>query len=411
MNGQLALFAAGDEKGLPRVFTVSEVTRRIRAWLEADRVLQDLWLVGEVSNWRQSPAGHVYFTLKDDQAAMRCVLWRSNAHQVSYLPAGDGETVLAHGYVSVYDPQGVYQLYVDELQPLGLGSWYARFEELKRKLEAEGLLTRPRRPLPTFPRRIGVVTSPSGAVLRDILNVLRRRYPLAEVILAPTLVQGDDAPPQIVRALQAIARVPQVDVVILARGGGSIEDLWAFNDERVARAIAASPLPVVCGVGHETDFTIADFVADMRAPTPSAAAELVTPDRTELQRRIATLRRGLAAACTNLIVRLRRKLEGEKRSLRQLSLRTRLQRLRQRVDELALTAMRTVRYALVLRHERLRGLRWRLEVLNPTATLARGYAIVYRQDDHRVVVRVAQVSRGDRLTVRVSDGYFRSTVD
>ena len=411
MSEQLALFPTQDEGGLPRIFTVSEVTQRIRAWLEADRVLQDLWLVGEVSNWRQSPAGHIYFTLKDEEAALRCVLWRSNAHQVSYLPSGDGETVLAHGYVSVYDPQGVYQLYVDELQPLGLGSWYARFEELKRRLAAEGLFARPRRPLPRFPRRIGVVTSPSGAVLRDILNVLRRRYPLAEVILAPTLVQGEEAPPQIARALEAIARVPGVDVIILARGGGSIEDLWAFNDERVARAIAASPLPVVCGVGHETDFTIADFVADVRAPTPSAAAELVTPDRAELQRRLAVLRRALATACFNLIIRLRRRLEAERRALRQLSPRTQLQRQRQHVDELALTIVRTMRYAMALRRERLSGLRHRLEVLNPAATLARGYAIVRRQDDRRVVMRVAHIASGDRLSVQVSDGTFMSTVD
>lgn len=411
MSEQLALFPTHDKEDLPRVFTVSEITRRIRTWLEADRVLQDVWLMGEVSNWRQSPAGHIYFTLKDEQAALRCVLWRSNAHHVHYLPSGDGETVLAHGYVSVYEPQGVYQLYVDEMQPLGMGSWYARFEQLKRKLEAEGLFDRPRRPLPRFPRRIGVVTSPSGAVLRDILNVLRRRYPLAEVILAPTLVQGEDAPLQIVRALQAIARVPGVDVIILARGGGSIEDLWAFNDERVARAVADSPLPVVCGVGHETDFTIADWVADVRAPTPSAAAELVTPDRAELQRRVQALERALATACHNLIARLRRKVEAERRALRQLSPRAMLQRQRQHVDELALAIVRALRHALALRRERLSGLHRRLEVLNPTATLARGYAIVRRQDDHRVVMRIAQVSPGDRLRVQVSDGTFTSTVE
>ncbi|MGQ9500707.1 MAG: exodeoxyribonuclease VII large subunit [Anaerolineae bacterium] len=411
MTEQLALFPDQDERNLPRIFTVSEITQRIKSWLESDRVLQNLWLMGEVSNWRHSPAGHTYFTLKDEQAAIRCVLWRSNAHQVSYLPSSDGEIVLAHGYVSVYDPQGVYQLYVDELQPLGIGSWYARFEELKRRLETEGLFSRPRHPLPRFPRRIGVVTSPSGAVLRDILNVLRRRYPLAEVILAPTLVQGEEAPLQIVRALQTIAQVPGVDVVILARGGGSIEDLWAFNDERVARAIAATPLPVVCGVGHETDFTIADFVADLRAPTPSAAAEIVTPDRAELQRRVQTLRRALATICFELIARLRRRLAAERRALRQLSPRDRLQRQRQHVDELALTLVRALRYALALRRERLVGLRRRLEVLNPTATLARGYAVVRRQDDRRVVMRVAQVASGDHLSVQVSDGTFMSTVD
>jgi exodeoxyribonuclease VII large subunit len=264
-------------------------------------VLQDLWLEGEVSNWKHAPSGHIYFTLKDEAASIRCAMWRSNIQRAAYLPAGDGEAVLAHGYVSVYEPQGVYQFYVDDVQPVGLGSLYARFEQLKARLQAEGLFDADRkRSLPHFPRRIGVVTSPSGAVLRDILNVLRRRYPLAEVIVAPTLVQGPEAPAQIVRALERVGQVPGVDVIILARGGGSLEDLWAFNDEAVARAIVAAPVPVVSGVGHETDFTIADFAADLRAPTSSAAAELVTPDRAALRQQVeraaSTARGGLRRA-------------------------------------------------------------------------------------------------------------------
>jgi exodeoxyribonuclease VII large subunit len=408
---QLSLFAAGEEPAGPRSYTVSEITARIKGWLERDRVLQDLWLAGEVSNWKRSPAGHIYFTLKDEQASIRCVMWRSSAQRAAYLPTGDGEAVLAHGNVSVYEPQGQYQFYADELQPVGLGSLYARFEQLKARLQAEGLFDAARkRPLPAFPRRIGVVTSPTGAVLRDILNVLRRRCPLVEVIVAPTLVQGADAPAQIVRALRAVAGVPEVDVILLARGGGSLEDLWAFNDEAVARAIVAAPVPVVCGVGHETDFTIADFAADLRAPTPSAAAELATPDSAALRRQVVDLQGDLAAVCAGLIAGRRRALQAEVRALRQLSPHARIIRQRQRVDELTHAAARSLQHRLTLQRERLHGLQLRMAALNPAATLARGYAIVRRHADGRIVRHVAQVSPGDRLAVQVSDGAFESLV-
>jgi exodeoxyribonuclease VII large subunit len=240
---------------------------------------------------------------------------------------------------------------------------------------------------------------------------LRRRYPLAEVILSPTQVQGDDAPPQIVSALQAVGRVAGVDVIILARGGGSLEDLWAFNDERVARAVAASPVPVVCGVGHETDFTIADFAADLRAPTPSAAAELAAPDRVELARRVEHHRSRLAAAIEETVASQRRQLAGEVRALRRLSPQTWIDGRRQRVDDLSRTAGATIAHRLSLARARLDGLGLRLSALNPAATLARGYAIVRRAGDGRVVVSVNQVAPGDRLAVQVSDGQFDSTVE
>jgi exodeoxyribonuclease VII large subunit len=255
-----------------------------------------------------------------------------------------------------------------------------------------------------------VVTSPVGAALRDILNVLRRRYPLAEVILSPTQVQGEDAPPHIVSALQALSRVEGVDAIILARGGGSLEDLWAFNDERVARAVAASPIPLVCGVGHETDFTIADFAADLRAPTPSAAAELVTPDRDELARRLRLLGEQLVGGIGEAIAQRRHRLTGEVRALRRLSPQARIERRRQRVDDLSRIAQATLVHQLALRRERLHGLSLRLSALNPEATLARGYAIVRHKDDGRVVSRVGQVSPGDPLSVRVSDGEFEAAV-
>jgi exodeoxyribonuclease VII large subunit len=395
----------------PRIYSVVAITNYIKERLEADLTLKDLWLEGEISNWRQAPSGHVYFTLKDPDASIRCVMWRSTLPRLSYLPAGDGEAVQAHGYVSVYEPSGQYQFYVDELEPVGLGALHVQFEQLKAHLAEQGLFDEARKRLPpSFPRRIGVVTSPTGAALRDILNVLRRRYPLAEVILSPTQVQGEDAPPKIVGALQALGRWEGVDVIILARGGGSLEDLWAFNDERVARAVAASPIPVVCGVGHETDFTIADFVADLRAPTPSAAAELVTPDQDELVRRLILTKAQLADGMGEAIVQRRHALAGEARALRRLSPQAWIDQRRQRVDDLSHVARTAVAHHFSLDRARLDGLSSRLSALNAEATLARGYTIVRRREDGLVVSRVAQVSPGDRLSVHVSDGEFESVV-
>jgi exodeoxyribonuclease VII large subunit len=399
-----------DDPG-PRVYSVSAITAYIKRRFEVDLMLQDLWLEGEISNWRPAPSGHVYFTLKDTNASIRCVMWRSTVPRLKYLPGGDGEAVLAHGHISVYEPSGQYQLYVDEIEPVGLGALHAQFERLKARLAQEGLFDEARkRPLPAFPRCIGVVTSPAGAALRDILHVLRRRYPLVEVILSPTQVQGADAPAQIVAALRALAAVEGVDLVILARGGGSLEDLWAFNDERVARAVAASPVPVVCGVGHETDFTIADFAADLRAPTPTAAAELATPDREELKRRLSAFETALAARVGEIIMRRRQELVGETHALRGVSPQAGIERQRQRLDELSRAAHTSLAHRLALSRERLNGLSFRLSSLNPQATLARGYAIVRRAEDGHVISRVAQVSPGDRLSVQVSDGEFGTIV-
>jgi exodeoxyribonuclease VII large subunit len=396
----------------PRVFSVSAITTYIKERLESDLTLRDLWLEGEISNWRQAPSGHIYFTLKDPEASIRCIMWRSTVPRLSYLPAGDGEAVQARGRVSVYEPSGQYQFYIDDLEPVGLGALQAQFEQLKARLAHEGLFDEERkRPIPFFPRRIGVATSPVGAALRDILNVLRRRYPLAEVILSPTPVQGEDAPPQILSALQALGRIGGVDVIILARGGGSLEDLSAFNDEQVARAVAASPIPVVCGVGHETDFTIADFVSDLRAPTPSAAAELVAPNQDELARRLSINVSQLVVGASEAITRQRHMLGGEVRALGRLSPQTWINQRRQQVDDLSHVAQTTIVHRLSLGHERLNGLSSRLSALNPEATLARGYAVVGRTDDGQVVSRVGQVSPGDRLSVRVSDGEFASVVE
>ena len=392
----------------PRILTVSAVTAYLRQKLEADLTLQDLWLEGEISNWKLAASGHIYFTLKDAGASLRCVIWRSQAGRLVYLPQRDGEAVLAHGRISVYEAGGNYQFYVDNLEPLGQGALYAEFERIKARLAAAGLFDAAlKQPLPPFPRAIGVVTSPAGAALRDILNVLRRRFPLAQVIVAPTPVQGEDAPPQIVAALQAISRQP-VDVVILARGGGSLEDLWAFNDERLARAIAACPVPVITGVGHEVDFTIADFVADVRAPTPSAAAELATPDRAELARLVFSQQTALVEATGQIVAAARSRLKNSEWALARLSPQAQLDNSRQQVDTLLGRANRTWHHFLSLQRERLKTVAAQLATLDPTATLTRGYAIV--QKGQTVVSQTGQVELGDEIVVQVSDGQFGARV-
>jgi len=393
----------------PAFYTVSEITAHIQETLESNPLLQDLWLVGQVSNYTRSTAGHVYLTLKDADAQIRCVMWRSMVVRQAYLPS-TGEEVLVHGHVSVYAAGGNYQFYMDVIQPKGIGQLYLAFEALKERLAAEGLFAAERkRPLPPMPRCIGVVTSPTGAALRDILNILRRRYPLVRVILSPTLVQGAEAPGQIVAALERLSRRPEVDLIIVARGGGSIEDLWAFNDEGVARAIYAAPVPVISGVGHETDFTIADLVADVRAPTPSAAAELATPDREALQEQVAGWRDRLVG---EILGRLEAQ-HGELAHLRQVlgyhSPRNSLAQWRQRLDERAERAVRAMAYRLDLQRERLSGNALRLQSLSPLRALERGYAIVRRADDG-IVSSVDQVKAGDKVRVQVRDGAFGALV-
>jgi exodeoxyribonuclease VII large subunit len=392
-------------------FTVSQITNYIKELFEIDFVLQDLWIEGEVSNYSRSAAGHVYFTLKDEAASIRCVIWRSVAQRQVYLPS-NGEALVAHGHISIYEVQGTYQLYVDALQPVGLGILYLQFEALKKRLEAEGLFAPERkRLLPPFPRCLGVVTSPTGAVIRDILHVLGRRYPLVEVILAPTLVQGDEAPPQIVAAIEALNEHTDAEAIIVARGGGSLEELWAFNDERVARAIHSSRLPVISGIGHETDFTIADFVADVRAPTPSAAAEIATPDQGELRGTVALHRNRLVALMRRQITERRSALDAQERALSRLSPQARIDSHRQRIDELTRSASASLAHQLALQRERLRGHFLRLQSLSPFATLNRGYSITRHLSTGKIVKSVAQVAAGDPIETQVSDGGFDSTID
>ncbi len=401
---QLSLFSEPNEP-----WTVSALTRHIRQTLEMDWRLQDLWLEGEVSNLRPAGSGHLYFTLKDAEAQIRCVMWKTQAARLAALP-DDGDRVLAHGKIGVYEPRGEYQLYCDILKPAGLGDLYLQFEALKARLEAEGLFDAARkRPLPAFPRQIGVVTSPQAAAFQDIQNVLRRRWPVAGVILSPTQVQGADAPPQIVAALEALNAYTQADVIIVARGGGSMEDLWPFNDERVARAVAASRIPVVSGVGHETDFTLTDFAADARAPTPSAAAELVTPDRAEYLDTLAALAARLDRAMRYALDQRRRALEALASTLRYVSPEATVRNARQRVDDLLARAARQARGDLALRRARLAGVRARLEAVSTVATLARGYAVATR--DGHVLTDARDAPPGTGVNVRLHRGSLRARVE
>ncbi|MFQ6020259.1 MAG: exodeoxyribonuclease VII large subunit [Dehalococcoidia bacterium] len=387
-------------------YTVSRLARLLKELLESDLRLANIWVEGEISNLTRSSAGHTYFTLKDEAAQLRCVLFR---RLYSGAPLEAGAQVLAHGYVSLYEARGELQFYVDFVEAAGVGVWQAQFERLKAQLEGEGLFDPARkRPLPPFPRRIGVATSPAGAVFHDICQVVGRRWPLSEVVLAPTNVQGPEAASGTVEAIQRLNQEPGVDVIIVARGGGSIEELSAFNDEEVARAIYGSPLPVIAGVGHETDYTIADYVADLRAPTPSAAAELAVPDRAETARQVAGLAAAAAGYTGGLVAGRRAEVVALGGRLRGALLD--VSQWRERVANLARTADVLLDRATGQRQERVGGFVLRLRALDPRNTLARGYAIVQRRDEKRVVTSAAQVKGRDRLDIYVKDGHFPAEV-
>ncbi len=390
-------------------YSVRELNAHIRRLFERDEDLQDLWVEGEVSGFKQAqPSGHCYFTLKDGKTGIACVMWRSSAQQLAVLPR-DGDAVIAHGNVTIYEERSTYQLYVDRLRPVGIGDLYRQFELLKERLEAEGLFDHARkRPLPPFPRRIGVVTSANAAAFQDVQNVLRRRYPLVEIVLSPTLVQGLDAPTQIVRALDRLSAT-DVDVILVTRGGGSIEDLWAFNDEGVARAIAASRVPVVSGVGHETDFTIADFVADVRAPTPSAAAEVLTPDFAELALGLDRLTRHLAGAFDDSLRSRRDGLNARRQTLRQLSPLVRVRNTRQRLDDWQARLITTEQRRIALLRERVTARDRALVAASPQAILARGYALVTDAQTGKRIVSAQQPV--DDIRVQFHDGTVTAKVN
>jgi exodeoxyribonuclease VII large subunit len=436
-----------------RVFTVSELTRAVKDTLEGR--FGGLWVEGEISNLRVHTSGHVYFTLKDEEAQVRAVLFRSRVRRVRFEPA-DGLHILAFGRLDVYAVRGEYQLVCEVMEPKGLGALQLAFEQLKARLAAEGLFDAGRkRPLPALPRRVGLVTSPTGAAVRDFLRIVTRRFAGLQVLVCPVRVQGDTAAGEIAQALGTLNRRGDLDVIVLARGGGSLEDLWAFNEEAVARAIAASKIPVISAVGHETDVTIADFVADLRAPTPSAAAELVVREKAELVRQLATLgtrlrravgqrtgrvsdrladirrrrvltdpgrplrdwaRRGddlgarLSRAMTRHATRSRERLDRAARALRPALLRAPVRHRRQLAAQLGGRLARALRGDTARRRRAVEALAARLDSLSPLACLARGYAIALSPAGE-VVTRADQVRVGERLAVRLHAGSLGCRVE
>lgn len=392
------------EKGPPEVFTVSQLTSRIKTLLDAS--FPFVWVEGEISNFTHHVSGHMYLTLKDDRAELRAVMFRRDNQFLRFTPE-DGMKVLAEGNVTVYETRGVYQLVVRRMEPAGLGTLYLAFEALKKKLAREGLFDEERkRPLPRFPFRIGVVTSASGAAIQDIRNVLDRRAPHLEVVLRPTRVQGEGAADDISRALRDFQEYGDVDVLIVGRGGGSLEDLWPFNEEKVARAVAACSIPTISAVGHESDFTIADFVADFRAPTPSAAAEVVSPSREELLTFVADLERRAVDSVTARIERGWQNLDALAARYGFQEPGRRVERMGQRLKELSDRMIRQMTSVWNLKHTRFQGLQERLLAVSPRSILERGYSIVYKLPDKRIVTQVGHLEIGEVFGVQMSDGHI-----
>lgn len=395
----------------PRTFSVSELNLFVRQVIETEYRLQDIWVSGEVSNLSLPASGHLYFTLKDQSAALRCVMWRPDVARLLEFPK-DGEAIEIHGNIGVYEAGGQYQLYADQIRVSGEGILYQEFARLKLKLEAEGLFDVERkRPLPEFPERIGVVTSATAAAFEDVLNVLRRRFPLAEVILSPTIVQGEEAPLEIVAAIQAINEYAKPDVILVVRGGGSMEDLWAFNDEGVVREIAKSQAPVVTGIGHETDLILSDFAADVRAPTPSAAAEIGAPDRADMETDLLETRDLMYRVLADQISQHRRDLRAQQDRLKRTSPIARINNAKQQVDDLFFRMRTAATHMIHLRKAAVEGLTQTLRAVGPSAILARGFALVHRMEDGVLIRSVDQVERGDELNIRVSDGEIRAKVN
>lgn len=395
----------------PMIFSVTSLSSYLREVLESDEILRDVWVRGEISNFTQPRSGHLYFTLKDSEAQLRCVMWKSHTFHLRFDPR-DGQNVEAHGALSLYPASGQVQLYIDEMRPVGEGQLFQEFLRLKARLEAEGLFAPElKRPLPDLPRHIGVVTSPSGAALQDILNTLRRRLPLARVTLAPTAVQGAEAPAGIVGAIHSLNNLPDLDVIILARGGGSIEDLWSFNDEAVAYAIRASRVPLISGVGHETDFTIADFAADLRAPTPTAAAELATPiTAADLAAELLAVRRGLNLNLNSRLSELRKNLLLVENRLQRHSPAQRVRTYLQYQDETRARLDRAISQFLAQHQLKLHTQTSRLESVSPLAVLKRGFAILSDAQTHQLISRRSQTNPNQSIHIQLSDGSVAATI-
>lgn len=390
----------------PKIATVSQINSYIKKILDNNIILNDIWIKGEISNFKLHYSGHMYITLKDEGGVLKAVMFKSAASRLAFMPE-DGMRMLARGRISVYEAGGSYQLYINEMIPDGVGDLYIAFEQMKKRLAQEGLFEeRFKKPIPQYPERVGVVTAPTGAAVRDIINVISRRYPYAEILLYPALVQGAGAAQSVSEGIELFNRLKAADVLIVGRGGGSIEDLWGFNEEVVARAIFASEIPVISAVGHETDFTIADFVADMRAPTPSAAAELSVPSQTELLSRIAAT----GVRMTNYMAKL---LETQSLRLARLTPRNpaeRVDELRQRIDDYAKRCEKGFSMAALRKRKSLAELAAKLDALSPLKVMTRGFAIA--TDEAGALIRsVDELCVGERFCLRLSDGEADCTVN
>lgn len=394
-----------------KTLTVLELTRHIKDLLENNHLLASLWVKGEISNFKRAASGHLYLTLKDQYACIRVVMFKSKARGLAFHP-GNGMCVRVRGYVSLYERDGSYQLYAEGMEPDGAGALNQAFEELKARLAKEGLFDQAhKKKLPPVPARVGVVTSPVGAVLRDIVEIIGRRWPMTEIIVVPVPVQGDQAPREIARGISWLNMLEGVDVIIAGRGGGSLEELWAFNTIEVARAIFASRVPVVSAVGHETDHTIADLVADLRAPTPSAAAELVVPDRLETIRQVGAMQKRLHRAAGERLQNMRRRVDH---CLQARAMRRPVDELvgarQQRVDQLVDRQIRSAATLLKREQGRLAVAAGKLSSLSPVATLARGYSICALPDGE-VLRDPAGVKPGDRVNVSLHQGRLACLVE
>jgi exodeoxyribonuclease VII large subunit len=408
-----------------KTYTVSEITEILRHVVESEPTFQDCWIEGEISNLARPRSGHIYFKLKDDKSQISCAIFRQSVARLQFPPK-DGDAVLLHGRLGIYEARGEYQIIGDRMQPAGIGALQLAFERLKEQLADEGLFDPDhKKPLPEFPQKIGVITSATGAAVQDILRMLKERYPLVQVVLCPTLVQGDEAAPMIARAVERMNRFSDIDLLIVGRGGGSIEDLWAFNEEIVARAIFASEIPTVSAVGHETDYTIADFVADFRAPTPSAAVELIVPDQAELRRQIGDFQVRLERSIKACIASALTELSNIENRIVPSHRIDAINRFYQTIDRLEIQSHREIkqrlidargeldRFAAPLKQLATRRIktsmeRWnlasaQLAALNPIATLARGYSVCQSKNGE-VITDASQTEDGEELNVRLSRG-------
>jgi len=392
-----------------KIYSVSEITREIKVLLEGR--FPGVWVEGEISNIRRPGSGHTYFTLKDEGSQLQAVIYRSQNVRIPF-ELKDGMQVVALGDVSVYAKGGRYQLTVSELEPRGLGALQLAFEQLKARLAKEGLFdTARKRAIPLLPERIGIVTSPSGAAIRDILNVIQRRFANVRILISPVRVQGETAAMEIAEAIDSFNARGDADVLIVTRGGGSIEDLWAFNEEPVARAIARSRIPVISAVGHEIDYTISDFIADLRVPTPSAAAELVVAKKSELHEKISMFRSALITGIRSRLEQLRNRVRLCEGSYFLQAPENAVRQYQQLLDELLGRLKRSFHHMVEISRTRLQAVAGKLESLNPLSILSRGYSVVVRERDGAVVCDASEVEVGERVRARLRRGGFVATVD